>query len=1506
MLRWGIAGLVPVLVALGAWLPAPAAAAGEGCPQAHGGPAALDWGMNASEQLGAGFSSALENSSQPVDGLSGATEIKAGFKFGLAVMGDCTLRAWGSGNKGQLGNSLQQTENHPVAVTGLTEVKEVAVANAHAMALRYDGTVWTWGASEFGERGNKEKGWERTARQTESSWFVARDRPTEVPGLTGVKQIAAGGTRDYALLDNGEVMAWGDDQKGELGVEEKKEEEELCYGETHAITPVQCSTVPRAVTVAGLGVLTGVERIGAGEEAAYAVRTGGREVMAWGGGSKGQLGNGANGESASPVKVAFEPPSPVTEIAGGSQHVLALLADGEVYSWGADGSGQLGFEAGSEATESCGRQKCSMLPQAVGELNHVVAVAAGGEGVSFALKEEESASKVIYSFGAGGFFELLGLGNQSFTTTSTPTPIEGVPSVRGISASGTTAVALLQTGTPSPPRLRLSSSEEALTLTWNVPTEAYKLRYVPVGTREFSKVQQGSCKGECSAQLTGLKAEPYQVTLRSPEGREGHERIRRIIGTPVTPKSWPSNTSPPTITGKPGTETGKLRLGQTLTVAHGAWTNSPTQYFYQWLLCEGNGEAGSSEELGAECAPITTSKGPATGTTYEVESRDVSRTIAVKVEAKNAAGTTVAVTEPELILAAEEESEPPFPTPTAPPTVTGMAVEGQTLTAHHGSWENSPTALEDRWFRCHGATKEGVGASCNAISVKNAKGEKEVVTGETYVPTSEDVGFWIEVQEHAENPGGYEVSTSLGLQIAPPSAPADTTPPSITGTVEQGQTLTTVEGTWTNAANRRTWQWLRCDTGGHNCDPITGAERQSYTLTPEDVGHTLVISETAYNDVGAGQAAESAASEIVPNPPPSPPEAQSPPTVTGTPEQGQTLTGHAAAWSGEVKHYAYLWKRCDNNGQNCNPISGANEVTYTLRGVDVGHRIELKETATNAAGSGVANSAATAEATGVVPSSLTAPTVKGNPQPGQTLRAFRGTWTEEPTAYEYRWTRCDNGGENCETIEGATSKNYVPTGSDVGRRLRVEEIARNGTGAGSPASSAATAQVLPEAPVANASPTITGTPQQGETLTADAGSWSNSPTGYSLQWLRCEPGECVPISGATKAEYTLTSADVGYSLEIRETARNGGGFGAATSEQDPVGGPPTPFVSGLEPDTGPEEGGTVVTISGGNFTGAEAVTFGSTAATHVELVSPSTIRATSPAGTESVYVTVITPEGTSAVNSHSQFTYGPPPQVTRIEPKEGPEAGGTAVTITGTNLAEATGVRFGASSAQSFGVSQSGTSLTAVSPAGTAGTVGVTVTTPYGTTTAGAHEQFTYVHTGVVPVVKKLSAKKGPAAGGTLLTITGSRFTGATGVLFGQTPAGEFEVQSDESISVRSPAGTSGTAEVTVTNPFGSSAPVNGDRFKYEKPTISSLAPSAGPKAGGTLVTIQGSGFAPGEAVTGFTFGKGLATDVECASSSECTMLTPNDSKAQAVKVKAVVGTNKSTAKEAAAGYRYQ
>ena len=188
-------------------------------------------------------------------------------------------------------------------------------------------------------------------------------------------------------------------------------------------------------------------------------------------------------------------------------------------------------------------------------------------------------------------------------------------------------------------------------------------------------------------------------------------------------------------------------------MTQGSWTNSPNQFAYQWLRCEGYGEAGTPEELGTECEPITVGKELATHQTYEVQSQDVAHTIIATVEARNGAGASVAVTSPEVILATGEENEPPFPIFTQRPTLSGAAVQGDTLTAHRGVWENSPTSYLEKWFRCHGRTEEGIGATCGVITVKNGMGENEPYTGETYVPSAEDVGFWIEVQERATNPG---------------------------------------------------------------------------------------------------------------------------------------------------------------------------------------------------------------------------------------------------------------------------------------------------------------------------------------------------------------------------------------------------------------------------------------------------------------------------------------------------------------------------------------------------------------------------------------------------------------------------------------------------------------------------------------------------------------------------------------------------------------------------------
>ena len=231
--------------------------------------------------------------------------------------------------------------------------------------------------------------------------------------------------------------------------------------------------------------------------------------------------------------------------------------------------------------------------------------------------------------------------------------------------------------------------------------------------------------------LDGLRPEPYEVTLKTPEGREGREKIRRIKATPLPAPGAPTNTSPPTIAGSPATETGKLQQGQTLTASPGSWTNHPTSFSYLWLRCDGLGEDGASETVGLECEPITIGSGetPATGETYVARAADVGSTIAVEARATNAQGWSAASSEAELVLAPGEETEPPAPRLIGAPTITGSAIEGRTLTAHQGSWENEPRSYEEKWFRCKSRNSEGTGAPCKVIQVRNPSTEKKGTCG---------------------------------------------------------------------------------------------------------------------------------------------------------------------------------------------------------------------------------------------------------------------------------------------------------------------------------------------------------------------------------------------------------------------------------------------------------------------------------------------------------------------------------------------------------------------------------------------------------------------------------------------------------------------------------------------------------------------------------------------------------------------------------------------------------
>ena len=80
-------------------------------------------------------------------------------------------------------------------------------------------------------------------------------------------------------------------------------------------------------------------------------------------------------------------------------------------------------------------------------------------------------------------------------------------------------------------------------------------------------------------------------------------------------------------------------------------------------------------------------------------------------------------------------------------------------------------------------------------------------------------------------------------------------------------------------------------------------------------------------------------------------------------------------------------------------------------------------------------------------------------------------------------------------------------------------------------------------------PTISGTAQQGQTLTASNGSWTNTPSSYAYQWQDCS-SSCVNVSGATSSSYALRSSDVGDTMDVVVTATNDGGIRLGDVEQD--------------------------------------------------------------------------------------------------------------------------------------------------------------------------------------------------------------------------------------------------------------------------------------------------------------------------------------------------------------------
>jgi hypothetical protein len=403
----------------------------------------------------------------------------------------------------------------------------------------------------------------------------------------------------------------------------------------------------------------------------------------------------------------------------------------------------------------------------------------------------------------------------------------------------------------------------------------------------------------------------------------------------VAQAAGPANKTAPAISGIP-------EQGQQLAMTPGTWTDAtPVSVTHTWQVC-----------AGATCTNIP----GATAATYTVTASDVGRAIRVFETGSATDGAN---------------SVPSAPTATvtgnaAPPTISGSAVQGQTLTLHQGTWTNSPT-VSDVWERCV------PGGSCTATGF-----------AATYVLVAADVGHTIQAVETAKDAHGTLTATSAPTAIVVAgSGPTPVAAPSVTGTLQQGSVLTVRSGTWSPTPTSVADEWYRCNSSGASCAAISGAIGQTYKLGAADVGATLLVVEKA-TDASGTASAPSPLTGVITTPAgnvPVPVNA-SPPRVSGQPEQGQTLVAANGAWSGNPTSYSYQWERCASSG--CAPIPGAAGQSYTASAADVGQTLAVVETANNKGGSG--RPAASAHTGPVIATSLiTFVASPGGPLTNQTV-----------------------------------------------------------------------------------------------------------------------------------------------------------------------------------------------------------------------------------------------------------------------------------------------------------------------------------------------------------------------------------------------------------------------------------------------------------------------------------------------------------------------------------------
>ena len=716
---------------------------------------------------------------------------------------------------------------------------------------------------------------------------------------------------------------------------------------------------------------------------------------------------------------------------------------------------------------------------------------------------------------------------------------------------------------------------------------------------------------------------------------------------------------------------------------------------------------------------------------------------------------------------------------------------------------------------------------------------------------------------------------------------------SISGTKVDGKTLTaSVSGAGGDPATTTTYQW-QSSSDGTNFSNI-GTDSSTYTLTSSEIGKVVRVSISVSNGAGSNSATSTATSTIA-----------AAPTITSvTPSNGTTAGGTTFTIVGTNLTGTSTVVIGNNSATSVTVVDSA---TVTAVSPSFATPGALNVILTRSDGGTVTS---TGGFTYVAPPSVTAATINGTVTVGTLLgSSYSATGTN--LSMSYQWKQSSTSAGTYTDIAGATSAGFTPTFDLAGKYLKLTVTATNVIGTSSFTSNASTrvgnsvyVDLIPDVYAGSGTSwdPIAGNTSTGFTLvnspTYVSASGGNSGyfslNGTSTQWMYDKSGLVSPPTTFSLAIWFRVSSGYTGKLIGLETVQNSQGlqydrhlyigndgklyWGVYSTSSKIVGSNSavdngswhyavvtfTSSTSNLYLD-GVAQG---TSLSGAAFGYPGSTTYWKIGGTQLSSWSYAASNyLTGDIGRVTIFTTALTSGVVSNYYSSQSSAYANgSPTITSISPNQGPVAGGTSVTITGTNLTGTTGVTFGGSSATNVTVNSS-TSVTVTTPAKTAGAVDVTLSTSVGSVTSSG--AYTYLSS---PTISSISPNTGALAGGTTVTISGTGFASGATVKFGSSNAASVTVNSSTQITAVTPSGSAGTVNIVITNTDTGTVTAT-SAFTYAAlPTITSLSVTSGTTSGGTSVTISGTNLS---GVTGITFGGTSGTSISSNTSTSVTVVTP-------------------------------